>query len=119
MHKDNYKWFGGLSGGAFGAVLGAVLGHRAEDAVRKRMKGFRRGGAGIRLCPLADSYSMLGVKPDASDDEIRRAYRKLAKKYHPDAVRSRGLTDEEAKAADERMKRINTAWNAVKDERGL
>ena len=33
---------------------------------------------------MSDPYSVLGVKPDASDDAIKRAYRELARKYHPD-----------------------------------
>lgn len=117
--------FGGLvgwfSGGPLGAVACAVFAHRVEDAVRGRMKGARRrfGGVAAPASPLADSYSVLGVKAGASDEEVRRAYRRLAKKYHPDAVRSQGLSEEAAAAADERMKRINTAWNMVKSARGL
>ena len=33
---------------------------------------------------MNDPYQVLGVRPDASDDEVKRAYRELARKYHPD-----------------------------------
>ena len=50
-----------------------------------------------------DPYRELGVNPDASDEEIKRAYRALAKKYHPDA------NPKEENAA-EKMNRINAAY---------
>lgn len=54
-----------------------------------------------------DPYKVLGVSPDASDDEIKKAYRELAKKYHPD----RNPGDENAA---KRMNEINAAYDAIK-----
>lgn len=58
---------------------------------------------------MNDPYQVLGVKPDASDDEIKRAYRELARKYHPDNYQNNPLAD----LAEEKMKEINEAYDAV------
>ncbi len=50
---------------------------------------------------------------------MKKAYRALAKKYHPDTLRAQGLPDEMVGRANERMARINAAWDAVKTARGL
>ena len=52
---------------------------------------------------MTDPYIVLGVKPDASDEEIKRAYRELARKYHPDNYQNNPLAD----LAEEKMKEIN------------
>jgi curved DNA-binding protein len=54
-----------------------------------------------------DYYDALGVKADASDAEIKSAYRKLARKYHPDVSKETG--------AEEKFKAINEAYEALKD----
>ena len=57
---------------------------------------------------IDDPYQVLGVTPDASDEEIKQAYRRLAKKYHPD----RNPGDEEAAR---QMQRINAAYEQIKN----
>ena len=57
---------------------------------------------------MADPYQVLGVSPDASDEEIKRAYRKLAKQYHPDA----NPGDE---YAAKKMQEINDAYDRIKN----
>jgi curved DNA-binding protein len=54
-----------------------------------------------------DYYEILGVKPDASDADIKRAYRKLARKYHPDVSKESG--------AEDKIKEVNEAYEALKD----
>lgn len=58
---------------------------------------------------MSDPYQVLGVSPNASDDEIKRAYRELARKYHPDNYQNNPLAD----LAEEKMKEINEAYDAV------
>lgn len=53
-----------------------------------------------------DPYKVLGLSPDASDDDVKRAYRRLAKKYHPDA-------NPGDKVAEQKMKEINAAYDAI------
>ena len=58
---------------------------------------------------MNDPYKTLGVSPDATDDEIKTAYRNLARKYHPDKYRDSDL----AEMAGEKMKEINAAYDEV------
>ena len=58
---------------------------------------------------MSDPYSVLGVSPSASDDEIKKAYRELARKYHPDNYHDNPLAD----LAAEKMKEINEAYDTI------
>ena len=58
---------------------------------------------------MSDPYEVLGVSPSASDDEIKRAYRELVKKYHPDNYNDNPLAD----LAEAKMKEINEAYDTV------
>ena len=58
---------------------------------------------------MNDPYKILGVAPSASDDEVKKAYRELARKYHPDKYRDSDLAD----LASEKMKEINSAYEEI------
>lgn len=60
-----------------------------------------------------DPYKVLGVSPSASDDEIKQAYRALAKKYHPDNYANNPVAD----LAAEKMKEINAAYEKIQEMR--
>ena len=73
-----------------------------------------------RPAPSApDPYVVLGCSASATNEELRRAYRAQAKKYHPDLLRAQGLPDEMITRANEQMARINAAWDEIKRARGL
>ncbi len=64
---------------------------------------------------MRDPYDVLGVSRSASDDEIKKAYRTLARKYHPDNFA--GSSGAEVTGAEERMKEINEAYDTIQKER--
>ena len=63
------------------------------------------------------SYKILEIERSASDDDVKKAYRKMAKKYHPDRV----VTENEAikKGAEEKFKKVQKAYETIQKERGL
>lgn len=56
---------------------------------------------------MSDPYTILGVSPTATDEEIKEAYRRLAKKYHPDL-------NSDKENAERKMKEINSAYDTIK-----
>ena len=68
---------------------------------------------------LESSYNTLGVSSAATDSEIKRAYRNLAKEYHPDVVSNRGMGEDFVKFAEDKMQAVNAAYDQIKKERGL
>ena len=62
---------------------------------------------------MKDPYEVLGVSPNASDDEVKKAYRELARKYHPDNYQNNPL----AALAEEKMKEVNQAYDAITKSR--
>ena len=68
--------------------------------------------------PSNDSnYRILEIDPSATDDEVKKAYRKMAVKYHPDKVATLG--EDVQKAAEEKFKAISQAYEAICRERGI
>ena len=62
---------------------------------------------------MRNPYEVLGISPDATNEEVKKAYRELAKKYHPDNY----VNDPNAGAAEEKMKEINEAYDTILRER--
>lgn len=62
---------------------------------------------------MTDPYKVLGVSPSASDEEVKKAYRELARKYHPDHYQGDPLSD----LAEEKMKEITAAYDQIMDIR--
>ncbi|MBR3569630.1 MAG: DnaJ domain-containing protein [Oscillibacter sp.] len=62
---------------------------------------------------MKDPYAVLGVSETAADEEIKRAYRELARKYHPDNYQNNPLAD----LAEEKMKEINAAYEEINKHR--
>ena len=63
------------------------------------------------------AYKILEIKASATDSEIKKAYRKMVKKYHPDKLI--GLGDEHLKGAKDKFQRIQEAYEIIKNERGM
>ena len=64
-----------------------------------------------------DLYKILEVPSTASDDEVKKAYRKMALRYHPDKVAYLG--EDVKKAANEKFQKLNEAYDKIKKERGM
>ena len=62
---------------------------------------------------MNDPYQILGVSESASDEEVKKAYRELARKYHPDNYHDNPLAD----LAQEKMKEINAAYEEITRKR--
>ena len=63
------------------------------------------------------NYMILEITPDATDEEVKKAYRKMAVKYHPDKVATLG--EDIQKAAEEKFKAVSQAYEAICRERGM
>lgn len=63
------------------------------------------------------AYKILGINADAMDEEVKLAYREMAKKYHPDKVSHLG--EDVKKAAEEKFMKVNEAYETIKKKRGM
>jgi len=63
------------------------------------------------------SYKILEIDQTATDEEVKKAYRRMAMKYHPDKVSHLG--DEFRKSAEDKFKKVNEAYNRIKKERNI
>lgn len=95
-----------------------------DAMLRARQVGGASSGGGQRRAAtqgpsLQQSYAALGLQPDASDQEVKRAYRKLVSKYHPDKLVSQGLPEEMMEVSKRRVREINSAYDTIKASKGI
>jgi len=62
-------------------------------------------------------YEILGITKDATNDEVKKAYKKMAMKHHPDKVA--GMGEEVTRKATEKFQAINEAYERIKKERNM
>ena len=87
-----------LQPGTIDAMLGGVRGNTADA--------------------LDNAYKVLGVLPEASDEEIKKVYRQKCIEFHPDKLASKGLPDEFMAYANEQLAAVNEAYDTIKKARG-
>ncbi|MBM3481897.1 MAG: hypothetical protein FJX66_01195 [Alphaproteobacteria bacterium] len=66
-----------------------------------------------------DPYKVLGVSPDASDADIKSAYRNLVRENHPDRLMAEGVPEDMIELATKETQAINAAYDQIARERGL
>lgn len=114
--------FRGPAGALIGYLVGYVIerGLYASNVSRKeeaRRREYARRYQETQVSEIQSAYSVLGVSPAASVDEIKSAYRRLAMQYHPDTVASLG--QEAQKMAEAKFKEIQNAYEVVKKYRNI
>lgn len=68
---------------------------------------------------LGDAYKVLGITRSASDAEVKKAYRRLMSKYHPDKLAAKEMPEAMREQAEEQVRLIRSAWDTVAEARGL
>jgi DnaJ like chaperone protein len=108
----------------FGISSADGVTHRSEVEVIRTISGYMGVSVSdfnsIKSMFYSDThiaYSILGLEPNATDEEIKKAYRKMAIEYHPDKVAYLG--EDVQHSAKEKFQKINEAYETIKKERGM
>ena len=97
--------------------IGEQLGF--DRAAIEHLFSFIRSGAAVDSgkSSLSDAYEVLGVSRDATDAEVKKAYRRLMNQHHPDKLASKGLPEEMRELATEKTQEIKAAYEQIKRSR--
>ena len=77
------------------------------------------GAAGPSRPSLGEAYQVLGVNEEASDQEVKKAYRRLMSEHHPDKLAARGVPEEMIRVSTEKTAEISKAYDMIKEARGM
>ncbi len=94
------------------------LAHLEAILRARRSFGQNRSAAHARN-DLREAYKALGVEPNASDRDVKTAYRRLMNQHHPDKQAARGLPDAMLEVAKERTREIRAAYELIKERRNM
>jgi DnaJ like chaperone protein len=85
------------------------------------VRGFERGGAAQPTAAqsLEEAYRVLGIGPQATNDEVKTAYRRLMNQHHPDKLVARGLPKSMIGVAEQKTHEVRTAYERIKTQRGF
>jgi DnaJ like chaperone protein len=108
------------------AFADGVLGSEEETLIRQIARDLGIGDRGYQEClalfgrdSLEDAYTALGLERTATDREVKSAYRRLAKEYHPDTLAAKGLSEEFAQYARDKIRTVNAAYERIREARGM
>jgi DnaJ like chaperone protein len=90
----------------------------SEADVQRMEAALRGGGRGASQNDIAAAYATLGVPVDASDSDVRQAYRRLMSENHPDKLAAKGLPESMRPVAEEKTRNITAAYDRIKTSRG-
>lgn len=95
------------------------LGFSEQDlrSMMERFGSYHRNS--VKESSIDQSYTLLGITAEATNDEVKKAYRSLVREYHPDIIKSQGASDEYLKEATEKVQEINAAYEMIKKSRGM
>ena len=105
-----------LAPNSLSAIFG-MFNFLTEEQVNNRQRQREQRQSKSTTYRLSQSYSILGIAENATDKEVKKAYRQLAKLHHPDRLIHLG--EEHQKSAKEKFQRILEAYETVKTKRGF
>ena len=102
----------------FQQILNMLLAQAQFSGAGRAHRG-GQGAAGPSRPSLGQAYQVLGVTESASNQEIKKAYRKLMSEHHPDKLAAKGVPEEMIRMATEKTAEISKAYDMIKDSRGF
>ncbi|MDA3053868.1 MULTISPECIES: DnaJ domain-containing protein [unclassified Campylobacter] len=104
--------------GGYGDSRGGSYGGNYGGGYQNSSSGGGYGGSARNTSSKKDPYEVLGVDKSASFGEIKKKYRELVKKYHPDILMGKGADDEIIQEGTKKLQEINEAYESLKEKFG-